>query len=96
MCFMKSIIYRFNTWIAFERTLEEIENYGKYNIHGEILVPEHFIIKSWKDLKKVIKILEEYKSEAIINEEDLNTTWCKPGIFGYIVVEITDNTGFNL
>ena len=93
---MKSIIMRFNTWIAFERTLEELEQYGKYNIHGEILVPEHIIIKSWRDLKDTINILNSYKSEAIVNEQDLNTTWCKPSIFGYIVVEITDNTGFNL
>ena len=96
MCFMKSIIMRFNTWIAFERTLEELEQYGKYNIHGEILVPEHLILESWEDLTKAIENLEKYKSEAIINEEDLNTTWCKPTIAGYIVVEITDNTGFNL
>lgn len=96
MCFMKSILYRFNTWIAYERTIEELEQYGKYNIHGEILVPEHLVIKSWSNLQDAIKILDSYKSEAIVNGQDLNTTWCKPSIFGYIVVEITDNMGFNL
>jgi len=83
---MKELRYRFNTWEAYGRCIGEITTFfGDKSISGDIFLPEHFKITSWKDLDKVIIKLIKYNP--------LRSGWIKlptnyKDIYGEIWVEI--------
>ena len=98
---MKSIFLKFNTWYAFKRVVDELEDkYDRYLIHGEVYVPKHLTFKNWQEFYdayyKLSKLLEYYHNNLFIINDKLKADWnndnprAVPQIFGYVVVEVTD------
>jgi hypothetical protein len=83
---MKMLEIRFNTWEAFNRAVEEVnQDYGSYLIHGQIYIPAHLTFKGWSEFHRVVKAIRKYPHDDQSNSNDAEYP-----IYGEIFVELTD------
>lgn len=95
-------VIRFNTWDAFNRAVEYVENnYPDKQLHGQIYLPTHCTFKSWEEFYEAVKTIKEvgWAINATLPDEipqslrypDSNKNCVLPSIYGEIWVEITDS-----